>query len=69
MAMSYNHHTRKTCGYLGFQSGLGVGAVRPGKASPGDRLMALLELAKDKACEPMLLPASRRWAVDRVSTQ
>jgi hypothetical protein len=57
MSMSYDNAANKTCGYLGFQSSMGSTGVRLAKPSLGDRLLALLELAKDKAYEPMLLPA------------
>lgn len=54
MAMTYDHSSNTTCGYLGFQSNIGTNGARP---SPGDRLMAFLRVMKDKAGNPMLLPA------------
>jgi hypothetical protein len=58
MSMSYDGVANKTCGYLGFQSNhVGATGVRLAKPSLGDRLLTLLTLAKDKAYEPMLLPA------------
>jgi hypothetical protein len=53
MALRHNCQTDTTYGYLGFHSNIGTKAA----SSPGDRLLKLLKRLKNKAHEPMLLPA------------
>lgn len=53
MALRHNCQIDTTYGYLGFQSNIGTKAP----LSPGDRLLKLIKRLKNKAHEPMLLPA------------
>lgn len=57
MAMKYDRLKNKTCVYLGYQSNTITNGARSSQPSPGDRLFVLLKLLKDKAHDPMLLPA------------